>query len=321
MTRKPDRRSPAASPAVAPDLLSDVLGLLRLGGEVFCRTELTAPWGLSLSRNSAHFHVVERGAVCFLLEGARKPFEAVAGDLVVLPHGHGHRMTDRPGRRTIPLEELLAGHHGPALLRHGGGGAPTDVLCGTFHIDGQIAGSVLQVLPPVIRLPTGGAVLSAWLRLLLQMLGEEIHAPRAGSRFASSRLVDLLFVQVVRHWLASQPALDAGWLAAMGDERIARSIARIHDAPALPWSVDQLAAVAGMSRSAFTGRFTRVVGESPLRYLTSWRVRLAARLLESPTATVTEVAAHVGYGSEAAFSRAFKRALGKAPAAYRKRPA
>jgi AraC-like DNA-binding protein len=320
MTKTPRRQRSAGGPSPTPDVLSDVLGLLSLRGEVFCRTELSAPWGMFLSRHSAHFHVIERGSVWFQLEKAKRPFETVAGDLVVLPHGHGHRMMDRPGRKAVPLEQILPQQTTPSLLRYGGGGAATHVICGTFRIGGLIADSMMAVLPAVIHVPGASARHFAWLDLLLRLLAEESQSTAPGSRFATSRMVDLLLVLVVRYWLAEQPQPRGGWLAGLRDQRIAAALAHMHGAPERAWDVVGLASAVGMSRSSFTERFTTIVGESPLQYLTRWRVQLAARWLEAPGATVGEVAERVGYRSEAAFSRVFKRHLGAAPTLYRHRP-
>jgi AraC-like DNA-binding protein len=327
MTERPDRmtKTPKAilrggTAPMAVDLVSDVLGLLDLQGEVFCRTELSAPWGLSLSRQSAHFHIIERGSVWFQIEGSRQGFESVAGDLVVLPHGDGHRMMDRPNRQAVPLEKLLPQAASSSLLRHGGGGAATDVICGTFRIGGLVADPMLALLPKVIHVPAAHARRFTWLDLLLRVLAEESQSDAPGSRFASSRLVDLLLVLVVRYWLAQQPELHGGLLAALRDRRIAAALAQLHHAPERGWDVPGLAAAVGMSRSSFIERFTTLLGEPPLKYLTRWRVNLAAKLLATPSASVAEVAERVGYRSEAAFSRVFKRYLGAAPAHYRRRP-
>jgi AraC-like DNA-binding protein len=228
-------------------------------------------------------------------------------------------MMDRRGRTAVPLEQLLPQAVSASLLRHGGGGAATDVICGTFHIGGPVAESLLAVLPRVIHMPGARARHFAWLDALLHQLAEESQSDAPGSRFASSRLVDLLLVLVVRYWLAQQPELRGGLLAAQRDPRIAATLARLHRAPERNWEVAGLAAAVGMSRSSFTERFTVLVGEPPLKYLTRWRVNLAARLLASPSISVAEVAERVGYDSEAAFSRAFKRHLGSAPAVYRHR--
>jgi AraC-like DNA-binding protein len=316
-TPKASRRGPTAT--MPADLLSDVLGLLALQGEVFCRTELSAPWGLRLVRQSAHFHMIERGAVWFEIESTQHGFEAVAGDLVVLPHGNGHCMMDRAGRTAVPLEQLLPKAVSASLLRHGGGGVVTDVICGTFHIGGLVAESMLAVLPTVIHMPGAHIQHFAWLDPLLRQLAEESQSDAPGSRFASSRLVDLLLVLVVRYWLAQHPEQRGGLLAAQRDPRIAAALALLHNGPQRSWDVQGLATAVGMSRSSFTERFTTLVGEPPLKYLTRWRVNLAARLLASPTISVAEVAERVGYDSEAAFSRAFKRHLGSAPTVYRRR--
>jgi AraC-like DNA-binding protein len=294
--------------------------LLTVRGEIFCHTHLSAPWAMAIERRTAYFHLIEAGAAWFQVGNSKKPFETVAGDLVVLPHGDGHLLMDRPGRRAVPLEQILKSASSPSLLRYGGGGAPTEVVCGTFRFGGFIAESMLSILPKVIHVPSARARHFAWLDFLMQLLAEESKGDSPGRRFASSRLVDLLLVLVVRYWLAQQPESSGGWLGAIRDPRIGSALALLHGTPERDWSVPELAAAVGMSRSSLTERFSALVGDPPLTYLTRWRMYLAAKLLESPSASVSEVGGRVGYESEAAFSRAFKRHLGVAPAFYRRSP-
>jgi AraC-like DNA-binding protein len=303
----------------ALDVMSDVLGLLRLRGQVFCRTELSAPWGLSFTAEQAQFHVLEQGS-CFLQTVDSK--EAVglsAGDLVILPHGRGHRLFDAPESRVVPIKSVVDPQRERPLgpIQFGGGGAQTHLLCGRFRFDARLAASILSGLPPVIHVTGSHGRPVEWLELTIQFLRAEAHSTAPGSSIAMSRLVDLLFVEAIRHWLATSESRPLGWIGALRDPRIGAALVRMHAQPERGWDVETLASEAAMSRSSFAQHFVTLVGEPPSKYLTRWRVYLAARLLQVPGATISQVAERVGYDSEAAFSRVFKRYMRVGPAAFR----
>ena len=305
----------------ALDVLSDIVGLLRLRGEVLCQSELSAPWGLAFSPSEVHFHVIERGR-CFLQVGSSgQPLEIAGGDLVVLPHGRGHRLFDVVGSRTVPIMSVLkADRPRPTgFLRFGGGGAKTQILCGRFQFDTRLAKSALLGLPPVLHLKNSSGRAPEWLELTMRFLVAEARSTAPGRQIAMSRLVDLLFIQTIRYWLSANDFQPLGWIGALRDPRIGSALTLIHANPERPWDVRTLAAEIGMSRSSFAQRFVELVGEPPRKYLTRLRVHLAARLLQVPGATILNTAAQVGYESEAAFSRVFKRYMRMAPAAFRAR--
>jgi len=313
------RKERAELEARALDVLSDVLGLLRLRGEVLCRTELSAPWGLRFDSDEAYFHVIERG-ICWLQAGAsEEPIEVTGGDLVVLPHGRGHRLFDAAGSRVVPIMSVLGPRREQptGLMRFGGGGAETHLLCGRFRFDAQLAMSTLSGLPTVLHIPGASGRPPEWLELTMRFLASEARSAAPGREIAMSRLVDLLFVQTIRHWLSMHDERPLGWIGALRDPRIGSALTAMHANPERPWDVHTLAAEVGMSRSSFAQRFVELVGEPPNKYLTRWRVSLAARLLQAPGASIVRIAERVGYESEAAFSRAFKRYMHVAPAAFR----
>jgi AraC-like DNA-binding protein len=318
-TREPGPAARADQEERALDVLSDVLGLLRLRGEVFCKTELSAPWGLSFSAEQAQFHVVEQGACLLQLVDSRETFQVSEGDLVVLPHGRGHRLLDTPQSKVVPILVAVAGlpEVPLGLVRFGGGGARTDLLCGRFRFDTRLAGSILAGLPPVIHVRGMHGRPAEWLELTLRFLRSEAHSTAPGRSITLSRLVDLLFVEAIRHWLATNEGRPLGWMGALRDPRIGAALVEIHAQPSRDWGVESLAAEVGMSRSSFAQHFAELVGEPPSKYLTRWRMYLAARLLRAPGATIAQVAERVGYDSEAAFSRVFKRYMRVAPAAFR----
>jgi AraC-like DNA-binding protein len=307
----------------ALDVLSDVLGFLRLRGEVLCRSELSAPWGLSFHSDEAHFHVIESGRCLLQVASSSETSELSGGDLVVLPHGSGHRLFDEKGSRVVPVMSVLDTRRKRAsgMLRFGGGGAETRILCGRFRFDASLRSSTLAGLPDVLRIEGASGRPPEWLDLTMRFLAAEAHSVAPGRELAMSRLVDLLFVQAIRYWIALDESRPLGWIGALRDPRIGAALARMHGKPAHHWDVGTLAAEVGMSRSSFAQRFVDLVGDPPSKYLARWRVHLGARLLRSPGATVAKTAERVGYESEAAFSRVFKRFMRVAPAAYREQHA
>jgi AraC-like DNA-binding protein len=303
---------------LALDVLSDALSFLRLRGEVLCWSDLSAPWALGFDPDDAlFFHIVEHGQCLVHLPGTRWTHLS-SGDLVVLPAARGHVLASSEASRVVPVMSLVAAEvRLPGRLRHGGGGARTRVLCGRFRFDGRAAG-LLDAFPPVLVVRSLDGRAPEWLRLTARLLAAEGRNEAPGRATALSHLVDLLFVLAVRHWLSTETDLPPGWVSALRDPRIAVALRRIHATPADPWSVPALARVAGMSRSSFADRFVALLGEPPNRYLTRWRVHLATRMLRSPGASTAQVASRVGYESEAAFARAFRRILGVTPGAFRR---
>jgi AraC-like DNA-binding protein len=302
-----------------PDVLTDVLASLRLRGRLFCRSELSAPWSLALPASElAHFHVIERGGGWLRLEGEERSYPLAAGDLIVLPHGQAYTLSDSPKTEPVPLASLVQQPGGVcALLKHGGDGPATAMICGSFQFEGRERHPLLSLLPPLIHIPGDQGRSAEWLDLTMRFLAHEARHPRPGSETLVTRLTDVLFVQVVRAWIEGQPEGGGGWLGALRDRQIGASLGMIHREPQRAWSVATLAAAVGMSRSAFAARFRALVGEAPLAYLTRWRMHLATGLLRGKGLTLFEVAGRVGYESEAAFSKAFKRQLGMAPGAFR----
>jgi AraC-like DNA-binding protein/mannose-6-phosphate isomerase-like protein (cupin superfamily) len=297
--------------------MSDVLALVRMQGEIVCANEYSAPWSLSFRSPSAHFHVVERGSV-WLTVGDAEAIRLEPGDLVILPLGAGHVLGSQPGLRATPLETALRGaRREGAVYRLGGGGDQADLVCGRFSFAGVLAPKLLTVLPPLLRIEGRQGRPLEWLRLTSHFLVEEAHNPKPGSAIMMERLLDLLFIQAIREW-GSKSGHNLGWLSGLRDPSIGKALSAIHEDPAREWTVEALAAIAGSSRSAFAARFSEVVGKSPLKYVANWRLDLAADQLRAGTARIGEIAATVGYGSEAALTRAFKLQFGKTPGEFRR---
>jgi AraC-like DNA-binding protein len=235
------------------------------------------------------------------------------GDLVLLPHGLDHELLDDPDGDSEPLEEFLARPAFPMT-----GGLMTTVVCGVYRSDPQLAHPMLAALPPVVHFPVSIMRTKPELAATLSLLTAEIDRPSPGSEALVQYLFDALFVYVVRAWSDQAPEEKPGWLRALRDPSLSKVLGRIHAEPGGPWTVESLAREAGLSRAAFARRFAGIVGEPPLAYLTRWRMVVAGRLLHSSEASLAEVAERVGYQSEFAFSRAFKRSRGIPPAHFRR---
>jgi AraC-like DNA-binding protein/mannose-6-phosphate isomerase-like protein (cupin superfamily) len=308
-------------PAISgvPDAMSDVLSLVRMRGELVCANEYSAPWSLRFHKPLAHFHMVERGAAWITLDDA-EPTRIETGDLALLPLGAGHVLSNDPSLPSVEIEQAIASHatREGSVYRMGGGGEQTHVVCGQFSFEGVLARKLLTVLPPLIHIRAVSGRPLEWLRLTTHFLIEETRHPKPGSAIMIARLLDLMFIQAVREWGVSSPT-RLGWLSGLSDPQIGRALSAIHEDPAHDWTVEALAEIAGLSRSAFAARFTEVVGKTPLKYIASWRLDLAADHLRAGTYRITEIAALVGYGSEAALTRAFKIQFGTTPAAFRRK--
>src|SRR5688572_2954502 len=303
------------------DVLTDVLETVRVGAACYGRVEAAAPWGIGVAADeeNAKFHVVLAGE-CWLEVEGQEPVHLHGGDLVALPHGHAHSLRDIPSSPIRPLSELITVTNGkcqPSIVT-GGQGAAATLVTGSFHFEDRRNNPLLSVLPPVIVLPGEMSRSVHWLEPTLKFIACEAQSGRPGAQTVVSRLADVLFIQIVRGYLATLPASSSGWLGALGDSQIGAALGFIHQSPELDWTVQSLAAKVAMSRSAFASRFARLVGEPPLAYVTRWRMQKAAGLLRQSSATLADIAQRVGYDSEAAFSKAFKRAVGSAPGAYRR---
>jgi AraC-like DNA-binding protein len=299
--------------AARNDVLSEVLTLIRLRGELVYTAFLGEPWGLQFQPGPALFHFVKTGTAWVVPTGG-KPTRVSEGDLVLLPLGEGHVLTDVLGSPVEKIEVVAAEYFDreKLVLTHGGGGHITQIISGFFSFEGSPLPAVMSALPPTIHLPCGDAGSPAWLEAISNFLVSEAQQADPGSSLMISRLIDLLVIRTLRSWAATE-ANRVGWLGGLSEEGIGRVLNAVHADPFRHWTVRAFAKTAGMSRSTFAERFTRTVGESPLRYLSRWRLTLAADLLRSSGLKVTEVAYRCGYASDAAFSRAFKAHFGYAP--------
>jgi AraC family transcriptional regulator, alkane utilization regulator len=301
------------------DVLTDVLETLRARAVCYARVAASGPFGFALGPSvDARFYVALEGRASVTVDD--ELIELEAGELVLLPHGTAHAVHDRPGTEATPLSNLLAGCSGgpPATLELGSGGERAVLVCGSIVLDDGAHHPLLPVLPKVIALRARDGHAAEWLGPTLTFLAAEAGTELPGARTVVSRLADILFIQVVRAHLTSAPEQVRGWLGALRDPQIGSALGFMHEDPAHAWTVETLAQRVAMSRSTFAARFAEIVGEPPLHYLTRWRMQKARHLLREGRVPMAEVAARVGYDSEAAFSKAFKRAVGEAPGAYRR---
>ncbi|WP_083276023.1 AraC family transcriptional regulator [Pseudonocardia sp. HH130630-07] len=309
----------AAPPFPVADPLGEALHVLRMDGVFHCRCELSEPWGMTLPATPGclWFHVVTSGGARLTVAGEERTLRP--GELVVVPHGTGHVLRSAtevpaPDIRSIP-HPTLGGRYG--LLHHGGGGPVTRMVCGAVRFAHPAAQDLVDRLPPLIRVeasPLGDRVQDT-----LRLLAAEVEDGGPGSDAVVTRLADVLVIQAIRARLASDRGARPGWPGALADARIGPALAAVHREPERDWTVAALAEVAGMSRSAFAARFTELVGEPAMAYLTRWRMRAAVDVLSGGGVTVAEAARRFGYRSEAAFTRAFARVNGESAGRVRRR--
>ncbi len=307
--------------SVATDPLTDLFQHLRMDGMFYCLSELTAPWGLDLPsvRDALWFHIVTKGELR-LIDQAGRDHTLRAGDVALLPHGSQHLAVDQPGAPTPVVFDLphdyISRHY--AVLRHGGGGTQTTIVCGVMHLGHPAGRRLLAALPDIIRhQDTAGSQGWDWLPTMLSLIASEARSPGLGTETIITRLCDVLVVQVIRAWLDDQPEVD-GWIRAIRDPVVGRAMALVHRELARPWTVVSLAQAVGISRSGLSARFSELTGQSPKQYITSWRMLVADELLADPARSLRQIAAELGYQSEAAFSRAYKRETGLSPSLARR---
>lgn len=303
------------------DPLGEALHFLRMSGTLYCRSEFTAPWGLDLPAlpDSLMFHIVTLGE-CWLEVDHVAPCRLQVGSFALVPHGRGHRLVSEPGAKAVGLFDVPTEHISERyeVLRQGGPGAPATLICGAVRFDHPAAADLLRLLPPVVTIETWRSPDLEWMQTTLRLMASEASALRAGGETVITRLADILVIQAVRAWIDQHAEAQPGWLAALRDPHVGRVIQHVHRSPGRPWTVDTMAREAGMSRSAFSARFTTLVGEPAMRFVARWRMHVAMTALRDDHVTIAAVAEQLGYDSEAAFSRAFRRVVGRWPGEVRR---
>ncbi len=306
----------ARLPTPDSDPLGQVLHQLRLTGTLYCHAELSAPWGIAVPdlEGCSVLQIVTAGRGWLQLDGI-EPRWMERGSLSFLPRAVPHRISSAPGVPAQPLFELpvepITDRY--ERLRHGGGGDKCIATYAVVRFEHPTARRLLEQLPAILHFDPWHDEQSTWLQATAQLAAREAGALRPGGETVLTRLADILVIQCIRAWLDSAPEARTGWLAALRDPQVGRALRSMHAQPSQPWTLGALAQTAQMSRSAFAARFSQQVGQPALRYLTQWRMQLARTELEHSSTAIAEIAARVGYSSEAAFSKAFKRSFGMPP--------
>ena len=298
------------------DALSTVLEATRLRSVVYSKFPLAAPWGLDVIRdeNSQFWRLVSGNCTVGSPDG--RVIEMSEGDLVFVPHGSAHWIADKPTSLRMPSPEFVkARRAGTDVFKSGG--AVTTLIAGHFEFDYQPLHPFLKDLPPIIHIRQYVTANQLLLRQVTQLMLEELNNEGPGSRVMLKCLSEIMFINIIRAYL-DQAAPELGFLSALSDPRISKALKLIQDSPQNDWTLASLASEIGMSRSAFFNQFKKLVRETPMGYLTNWRIRQAQRLLLADNSNISEIAANVGYQSEPAFNRIFKSKTGQTPAVYRR---
>jgi AraC-like DNA-binding protein len=300
------------------DVLSDWLREANARGLLLARTRFAAPWGIAIPASpECLFHVVTEGT-CWLRRASDPVvLELRRGDYVLLPGGEAHELLDAPGSPSEPLPEFLARVSRGASFARNPCGA---VLCGAYRAEHAEPLPLVRSLPALVHFSAEDLRRETALAAVIELLCQEVERPGPGTEALLPSLFDALLLYTLRAWGQRQCASQEqnGWMAALHDPAVAKGLERMHAEPGRPWTVESLAQAAGVSRAVFAKRFAEVLGEGPASYLTGWRMRLAARMLVGGRESMSQVARQLGYDSEFAFSRAFKRQIGQSPGAYRK---
>jgi AraC-like DNA-binding protein len=315
------------------DVLSEVLRVIKLEGALFFNAELSAPWCLSeprgaafasyVSPNAGHlvlYHFVSEGrAFARLPDGAQE--ELAAGDVVVFPQGDNHLLGNGTPEKPVDALKTFAKNlsEGLKLARYGGGGEITRLVCGYMVCEPRLADIFLTGLPKMLKVRIADDPSGKWLVDSIRFSVGDANGSQAGSGLVIEKLSEVLFVETLRRYIGSLPPEQTGWLAGARDPFIGKALALLHAEPAEPWTISTLARQVGLSRTRLAERFRRFLEESPMAYLTKWRLKLGAEILLSTDDSVAEIAHAVGYGSEATFNRAFKREFNSPPAQYRRK--
>jgi AraC-like DNA-binding protein len=314
------------------DALSDVLRVAHLTGGVFLHADFSAPWCMAARVAPEHcapalgptshmilYHYVVEGELHIRVDG-EEDLVVRAGDVVLLPRNDLHLVGSDLNLPPVTGSEIIQPPRNGGLftIQHGGGGKRTRMICGYLGCDSAEDNPVISTLPSLLKLDAEQGGAAEWIRSTFQYAADEVAAGRPGSETVLAKLSELLFVEAVRRYAEALPEGQTGWLAGLRDPHVARALALVHRDIARPWTVDDLSREVGLSRSALADRFIGLIGMPPMHYVASWRMQVATQKLRNTSASLAQVADLVGYSSEAAFSRAFKKAFGTAPATWRR---
>jgi len=316
------------------DALSETLRVVRLVGAIFINGRFSAPWCYQSPRADTVapllepgaerlviFHLITEGE-CFVEMGSQPAVHLTAGDAVVFPQGHAHRMCSAPGvapAKGARLETVLSRR--PRKLVYGGGGPTTRLVCGYLACDARLARMLLSGLPPLLKVGVRGSSAGMWLEASVRYALAEARSPRPGGAGVLAKLAEVLVIEVLRLYMNEQAGGRPGWLAGVRDRIVGAALTALHTRPSHAWTLESLARAAGTSRSVLAERFQHLIGSAPMEYLTQWRMVLAANLLCGSNAPLARIAEDVGYQTDTAFIRAFRREYGLPPATWRRRQA
>jgi|SRR5262245_35342278 len=308
------------------DALTEVLNSVRVRSTVYCPIEIGAPWGLYIAEESGvPFFILTKGSCFLVIEELKIRQYLKAGDFIIITKRCACKVSDSPQSEITDLQEWLRRNppRPDGTFKVEGTGEITNFIGGTFFFENHESHPLLKVLPTFLYFSgksdsaEGNGKVVGWFDTTLDFIISEVISHKPGTETILTRLSDILFIQAVRAYASTVSGEQPNWFAAATDPQIGEAIANIHRTPQSPWTVEQLATLSGMSRSAFANRFTKLVGEPPLRYLSRWRMHKAIEMIHESRLTTAEIASLVGYESEAAFSKAFKKWNGKGPGAYR----
>lgn len=306
------------------DCLSDALNRVRFKSYIHCNSEFTAPWGLRMPGFAGHaaFLVMLRGGCVVSFDDTNETYSLAAGEIMLLPRGSGAIIRDSPSSAVADFMEVKSGPPPRGeVWKYGGGGALTSILMGCFEFDMHLKNPLIESLPGVIYLKADQLQTEPWFETTLRFLASETASNRPGSDILIGRLTDMFFIQIVRAFmmLHKDCTETTGWLKGLSDPQIGSALRLIHEQPAAPWTVASLAREVGLSRTTFAVKFSSLMKETPMDYLTRWRMQEAVTLMEKGEESIPAIATAIGYTSEAAFAKAFKREVGEAPGAFRRK--
>ena len=315
MPAKPQREIPESA-----DTLGETLYSLRLNGLIYANSELSAPWGIEMPpmQGKMMFHIVTQGG-CWLCCKNGESIYLQPGELALMPRGEGHTIASGLSQPSepffdIPIKKISERFE---LIKYGGGGEQTLLTCGVLSFDHIAGQKLVSQLPSVIHMQSEQGLMPEKLQPLIDLMAQEASELNAGGETVVAHLADIIIIQAIRYWVNHAPEANKDWLGALKDPKIGRALSAIHAHPEFSWTVDDLARHAGMSRSGFSARFTEIIGTSAKQYVTEWRMNLARmKLMQSPV-SLGELSEELGYQSEAAFSRAYKRVFGSPPMRHR----
>ncbi len=304
------------------DVLSDILDAVRLKGSLYFSTEFRPPWGVRVPKfpDVSRFHLVMRGTCWVEVIGVDEPIFLERGDLVVIPYGAEHRLTDVPESQCMTVDEVVkqSGFTGTGALVFGGSddGNPAKLVCGHLAFDASIRHPFLEALPKAIVVRWSDYVNRSALNDVFRFITREVTAGQSGSSAVINRLSEVLYIEAIRFWAATENA-DDGLLAALADPNLGPAISAVHATPGEPWSLESMARTAGLSRTLLAERFRKILGQSPMRYVAFWRMQVAKRLLVASKLPVEDIANRVGYESAPSFTRSFTKIEGLSPGQFR----